>query len=216
MTGQERTTSPGNGCGMKAIRTIGAILIPIASLCLFCALMARIDSQEELRAVRAMDVVIGLMFAASFALAREPKPVPGRVTVGVALLIWLLASGPLLLWHEFQMYARSTAAEHGITRGRIVQAYQALIRYSQDCGEFPAETQGLKVLRENPGSMRWKGPYTPGERSLCDCWGRPLLYRLHTKRPVIWSCGKDGINGTSDDITVSEDAIVFESSGASD
>ena len=133
---QERMISPQRS-GMRALGTISDVMIPLAGLLYFLALMARIDSQEELSYTRVMDVVVGLMLAVSFALAREPKPVRRRVTLRVALVIWLLASGLLLLWHEFQMYARTSAAEYGITRGRIVQAYEALTRYSKDCGEFP-------------------------------------------------------------------------------
>ena len=201
---------------MKALRTIGALLIPLIGLLFFFALMARIDSHEELIHIRVMDVVIGLILAASFALAREPKPVPRRVTVSVALVIWLLASGLLLLWHEFQVYARTSAAEHGITVGRIVQAYEALARYSEDCGEFPSQTQGLSALLENPGRAQWEGPYTPDERAICDSWGRRLLYRLRDNRPVVWSCGKDGISGTPDDITVNEGGGIMKSHDALD
>lgn len=201
---------------MKALRTIGAILIPIAGLHFLLALMARIDSQEELSYIRVMDVVIGLMLAASFALAREPKPVRRRVTLSVALVIWLLASGLLLLWHEFQVYARTSAAEHGITVGRIVQAYEALARYSEDCGAFPSETLGLSALRENPGLAHWKGPYAPDEWAICDSWGRRLRYCLTDSGPVVWSCGKDGISGTRDDVTVNERGGAVESCEASE
>ncbi len=202
--------------GMKVLRTIAAILIPLAGLLYFFALMARIDSHEELICTRVMDVVIGLMLAASFALAREPKPVARRVTVYVALVIWLLASGLLLVWHEFQVYARTSAAEYGITRGRIVQTYEALRRYSEDCGAFPSEAAGLHALRENPRLAKWKGPYALDEWSLCDSWDRPLRYRLHAGRPLVWSCGKDGISGTPDDITVDEDGGVIESRDVSE
>jgi hypothetical protein len=209
--GGKRGRFPAKDRGMRALKTIGAILIPLAGLLFFLALMARIDSHEELIHIRVMDVVIGLMLAVSFALAREPKPVRRRVTVAVAFVTWLLASGLLLLWHEFQVYARTNAAEYGITRGRIVQTHEALTTYSKDCGEFPSATLGLNALRENPGLAKWKGPYTPDERSICDSWGRRLRYRLHGNRPVVWSCGKDGISGTRDDITVNEGGDAIQS-----
>ena len=201
---------------MRALTTIGAMLIPLAGLLFFFALMARIDSQEELSYIRVMDVVIGLMLAASFALAREPKPVRRRVTMSVALVIWLLASGLLLLWHELQVHLRTSAAAYGITRGRIVQTREALTTYSKDCGEFPSATLGLNALRENPGLAQWRGPYTPDEGSICDSWGRRLRYRLHDNRPVVWSCGKDGISGTRDDITVNEGGDAIKSHEKSD
>jgi len=87
---------------MKAIRTINAILGSVGVVLLFFAVMARIDSHEAHLGMRVMDVLIGLMLAACFVLAREAQHVRRMATIAVASLIWLAVSVPLLLLHEFQ------------------------------------------------------------------------------------------------------------------
>lgn len=187
---------------MKALKAIIAILIPIAVILFFFSLMARIDSHEEQTAIRVWDVVIGLMFAASFVLAPGAKAVRPRATVIVALVIWVMVSGLLVSWHEFQVYARTSAAEYGITRSRILQLYGALTAYARDCGSLPSETQGLDALCENPGLAQWKGPYFSDKEFIFDVWGHRLHYTSRNSKPVVWSCGKDGISGTKDDINM--------------
>jgi ubiquinone/menaquinone biosynthesis C-methylase UbiE len=187
---------------MKAASVIKAILIPLAGIMFFFGAMARIDSHEELIEYRVWDVVVGLMFAVSFVLAREVKPGRRRTTVVVAFVIWLLVSGVLVSWHEFQVYARTTGAEHAMTDYRIRETYKALTAYSTDCGSFPSDEKGLDALRENPGLTQWNGPYIPYDEPLTDAWGHRLQYALRDNKPVVWSCGKDGISGTEDDITM--------------
>ena len=187
---------------MKIVLVINAVLIPLAVILFFFGAMARIESHEELIVCRVWDVIVGLMFAASFVLAREVKPVPRGVTVAVALVIWLLVSGLLVSWHQFQVYARTTAAERVITYFRIRETYMALTAYCRDCGSFPSYEEGFDGLRENPGSAQWKGPYIPDKESLTDVWGHRLQYALRDNTPIVWSCGKDGISGNKDDINM--------------
>jgi len=187
---------------MKAASVIEAILIPLAGVLVLLATVARIDSHEELVGIRVLDVTIGLMLAVSFVLAREVKPVRRRTTVIVALVIWSVASGFLVWWHELQVYARTTGAERAMTDYRIRETYKALKAYSRDCGSFPSDEKGLDALRENPGLAQWKGPYIPYDEPLIDVWGHRLQYALRDNWPVVWSCGKDAISGTKDDINM--------------
>jgi general secretion pathway protein G len=195
---------------MKAASVIVAILLPLAGILFFLAAMARIESHEELLGTRVLDVVIGLMFAVSFVLAPEVKPVRRKVTVTVAFVIWLLVSGFLLSWHEFQVYTRFTAARNLQARHRIRECYESLTKYMRDCGSFPSDEQGLGALRVNPGLVQWKGPYIPDKEFLTDVWSHQLQYHLRNNEPVVWSCGKDTISGTKDDIKM--DYAIYESS----
>jgi hypothetical protein len=187
---------------MKIRRVIAAILLPLATLLFLMAVVARIDSHEAHRLMRAWDVVIGVLLAVCFLLAGRPKIARQWIRVVVAVFIWVLVSGLLMSCHEFQVYARALAPYYGITHNRIVHAYKAITEYRMDCGDFPSETQGLDVLCKNPGLTRWKGPYWPQGEPLCDGWRHRLCYALRGNNPVIWSCGRDGINGTKDDINV--------------
>jgi general secretion pathway protein G len=152
--------------------------------------------------MRVMDVLVGFTLAVSFALARETKPVRRQTTLVGASLIWLVLSGSLLLWHEFQVYARTTLATQAFTRHQISQTYDALTQFSRDCGSFPSEDQGLTALSVNPGLRQWKGPYISDKWMLEDVWHHPLRYSLREAMPLVWSCGPDGITGTKDDVVV--------------
>jgi hypothetical protein len=76
--------------------------------------MSRIDTYEDLAYMRGFDVFIGLMFATAFFLGRRSDPpttpTPRRLPTAVGvLLVWVLASGALLLWHEAQVRIRDVA-----------------------------------------------------------------------------------------------------------
>lgn len=187
---------------MKILSLGSAILTPLAVVLISLGALARIDSHDDLVAMRVMDVILGLMLAASFVMARESKQRRRWITVVGALAIWLLVSGSLLRWHDWQVHVRTSAANHYITLGRIAECYGALAKYADDCGSFPSEAQGLSALRENPGRVEWKGPYISDERSIHDAWGHQLRYTLHDNKPVVWSCGKNGIVGSKEDITL--------------
>jgi general secretion pathway protein G len=66
-----------------------------------------------------------------------------------------------------------------------------------DCGVYPAESQWLSALRENPGIAGWNGPYLHGARR--DPWGNAFRYSLTNDTYVILSAGPDGKFETSDD-----------------
>ena len=123
-------------------------------------------------------------------------------------MIWLIVSGSLLSWHAFQIYARTTLAKNAYTRHRIVETYDALIKFSRDCGSFPLENQGLNALLVNSGSGQWNGPYISDGRLLEDAWHGHPAYCLRDGIPLVWSRGADGVTGTEDDVTVAyEEAI---------
>jgi general secretion pathway protein G len=77
--------------------------------------------------------------------------------------------------------------------------------YKLDMGEYPEE---LSDLTEDPGGddeNKWGGPYVENPADLKDAWGRPLEYRQQSEVKGeeyydLWSNGKDGEEGTDDDI----------------
>lgn len=82
----------------------------------------------------------------------------------------------------------------------------SLLTYQKRVGHLPTTKQGLKALVERPAvpplPKRWKAMMkeVPSDR-----WGRAYRYiRLPDCDPgrfEIWSAGKDGIDGTEDDIS---------------
>lgn len=83
----------------------------------------------------------------------------------------------------------------------------ALELYELDNGNFPTTEQGLNALRvkvsSTPMPKNWNGPYLKREPK--DPWGNAYVYKSpgeHNSDDYdLSSKGKDGIEGTDDDVT---------------
>ncbi|MCM8831017.1 MAG: type II secretion system major pseudopilin GspG [Candidatus Omnitrophica bacterium] len=78
----------------------------------------------------------------------------------------------------------------------------ALKLYELDTGSFPTTSEGLNALLVKPPLVtNWKGPYL--EKKPIDPWGREYKYKSPGDHRVdydLYSLGKDGQEGTADDI----------------
>lgn len=74
----------------------------------------------------------------------------------------------------------------------------ALEAFREDCGRYPADTEGLQALAMPPDVPGWAGPYIDMLRP--DPWHRPYCYHVTNNIVVLCSAGPDGIEGTPDDI----------------
>ena len=94
--------------------------------------------------------------------------------------------------------ARSAAAEADI-RANIATALKL---YELDNGNFPGTEEGLNALLNKPGSAtNWNGPYL--EKKPIDPWAREYKYKSpgeHRPDYDLYSLGKDGQEGTADDV----------------
>jgi len=76
----------------------------------------------------------------------------------------------------------------------------ALDLYEMDLGNYP---ENLDYLRVSPGSESWRGPYI--KKKPIDPWGKPYIYKFPGEHNPdsydLFSAGKDGQQGTADDIT---------------
>jgi general secretion pathway protein G len=91
-----------------------------------------------------------------------------------------------------------------IAKIQISEFEFAIQPYAKDNGSFPTTERGLDALFHNlENSNSWQGPYL-GKAVPVDPWGRPYHYRnpgVHNPGSYdLWSNGKDGIEGTADDI----------------
>lgn len=80
----------------------------------------------------------------------------------------------------------------------------ALKVYELDNGSYPSTAEGLNALLSKSGNARnWNGPYL--DKKPLDPWGQEYKYEYPgTRRPNdydLYSIGKDGQSGTTDDIT---------------
>jgi len=118
----------------------------------------------------------------------------------VVVIIGILAAivGP-------NIAGRTEKARRKATAGQIVNFETAVKNYELDVGEFPSTSQGLKALFSKPPEIpdtAWDGPYLDKDIPL-DPWKRAYIYKSpgeHNKNFDIYSLGKDGQEGTEDDI----------------
>jgi general secretion pathway protein G len=90
--------------------------------------------------------------------------------------------------------------------------------YYLDMDKFPTSEQGIEALYRRPSDeeedSKWDGPYGDGDDAPLDPWGNEYQYEWPSTHgddtgdgesggreyPDIWSLGKDGEDGTDDDI----------------
>jgi general secretion pathway protein G len=117
----------------------------------------------------------------------------------IELMIVVIIIAALAAMVAPSLISRSDDAKEKIALGDIHSLDLALKLFRLDTGAFPTTEQGLDALLTATG----KGPYL--EKKPLDPWGRKYLYRCPgTHRPTtydIFSAGKDGKEGSNDDIT---------------
>jgi general secretion pathway protein G len=79
--------------------------------------------------------------------------------------------------------------------------------FKKDCGRYPTQSEGWKVLISPPaeGSLtNWRGPYIDAVEGPKDPWGHEYIYRIPSTHDTndydLFSMGPDGRNNTPDDI----------------
>jgi len=106
----------------------------------------------------------------------------------------------------------ATNAPKWVEQGRITKAKSdvsqldaAIRQYMVHCQDPPSQSDGLQALMTKPGGEhadRWQGPYLTREVPK-DGWGRDYQYKQpgrHNADFDVYSFGKDGKEGTEDDI----------------
>ncbi len=118
----------------------------------------------------------------------------------VLTIISVLAAGSIYLLKGNVDVAKETRVEGDIANiGTQLQLYEARNL------RLPTTEQGIKALVERPTTEplpeRWTQLLEEPPR---DPWGQPYMYRYpaqKSKKPYdLWSIGKDGQDGTEDDI----------------
>ncbi|MDF1824044.1 MAG: type II secretion system major pseudopilin GspG [Verrucomicrobiales bacterium] len=98
-------------------------------------------------------------------------------------------------------------AEEGRAKGDIAGLTASVIRYKTKGGLYPTTSQGLKALVVRPSDGPQPKSYKSllKEEALYDPWGNLYQYRypgkFNTDSYDIFSVGKDGKEGTEDDVS---------------
>jgi len=125
------------------------------------------------------------------------KAITGIILGGLAILVW-----PFLLIAAIAipnlMHARDVASEMK-ARAEIINISQSIEMYYVDYGVYPTAEQGLDVLLKDDQGHSYL------DKISNDPWGRPYHYRYpgnyNPESFDLWSDGRDGIEGTEDDLT---------------
>lgn len=74
----------------------------------------------------------------------------------------------------------------------------ALDRFKRDCGRYPATSEGLNALINNPGITNWPKSYVNLIRP--DPWRQRYIYRSTNDTYILLSSGPDKVENTADDV----------------
>jgi general secretion pathway protein G len=137
------------------------------------------------------------------------------VRKGFTLIEVLLVVGILALLAAFvvpSLMRSGDQAKEDLARaavGRTGPIANAIQKFRFDTGQYPEELADL-TSREVPEYLeidedKWKGPYIEDVNSLKDPWENEYQYvtpgEINEDSYDLWSNGKDGEEGTEDDLT---------------
>ena len=94
------------------LRIVGILLIPLAIVQAYFAMWFRLDSMSELRMIEQVDLALGFAFATIFVLLFAPDRFEGsrawRLTLAIAVIIWVCVTGSMI-WSHREMALSSMA-----------------------------------------------------------------------------------------------------------
>ncbi|MEM9478500.1 MAG: type II secretion system major pseudopilin GspG [Verrucomicrobiota bacterium] len=126
--------------------------------------------------------------------------------VGLVITFAIIGSAvAVLIGFGSQMFGTTGSPPEERTKLSIMRATVALRNYQLDNAKFPTQEQGLRALIEKPTLEpvpdRWKQYIDPLP---LDPFGQELKYVIPSQRSEaefdVYSVGKDGADGTDDDI----------------
>jgi general secretion pathway protein G len=120
----------------------------------------------------------------------------------IEIMLVVIILGILAAMVVPKLTGRSDEARRSVAKSDIESNLQlALDLYDADTGEYPSSLNDL--LTQPSGVTDWKGPYL--KKKPLDPWGREYVYKYpgeHNQNGYdLFSKGKDGVEGGSDDIS---------------
>jgi general secretion pathway protein G len=123
----------------------------------------------------------------------------------VELIVVIVVLGLLIGVVGPRVWSWLSRGQDVAVKSQISQLEAAIMTYATDMGHFPASEDGLRALVENTeGSEFWAGPYLSKNQVPLDPWNNEYVYVYpgnHGGEFDLFSRGKDGVEGTEDDIT---------------
>ena len=120
----------------------------------------------------------------------------------IEIMLVVIIIGILAAMVVPRLTGRSDEARRSVAKTDIESNLAlAIDLYEVDVGEYPSSLDDL--LRESSGAKNWKGPYL--KKRPVDPWGRSYVYKYPGEHNPdgydLFSTGKDGTEGSADDIT---------------
>ena len=130
------------------------------------------------------------------------------VHAGFTLLEMVIVLGIIAMIMGGAIFVMKGISDSGaitVVDGDFTSIDNALLMYKTTAGGYPSGQQGLKVLVERPASAR-RGRWTQIlEKVPKDPWNNEYIYKYpgskNSSRPELISLGKDGLEGTEDDMS---------------
>jgi len=129
---------------------------------------------------------------------------------GFTLLEILVVVGILALLAAFvvpSLIGTREDANIKLTKANIDGITNVMELFNLHMGRYPKELKELVDKPEDEADVeKWKGPYIDSLNKLKDAWGHEFKYlgnedaKANADRYDIWSVGKDGEDGSDDDI----------------
>ena len=123
----------------------------------------------------------------------------------IELLIVMIILGLLAALVAPKMFQKVGSSKQKAAKTQISMFGTALDAFRLDLGRYPTTDEGLDLLRKNPGSSSWDGPYLSKDLPL-DPWGRQYVYRFPGERGEyelysLVADGQEGGEGENADVT---------------
>ena len=99
-----------------------------------------------------------------------------------------------------RLFSNVDKARQTTAKAQISEFETVLDLFRLDVGRYPTGSEGLQVLRVDPGGIRnWDGPYL-GKQVPMDPWGNPYVYQHPGEHGDfdLLSLGSDGQQGGED------------------
>ena len=197
MTEQTPAQNP-CGCGCTGTDNPNAVKTSCAALwSLICGIAGIPLCLPALQAV--ILGIIGLVNIkkSNGALKGSGKAITGLILGGLAIIVWPIILIILAVAIPNLVSARGAVMEH-VAKAEIRNISTSIEMYYADCGSYPSAEQGLQILMNNEHGQKYLDELPN------DPWGRQYHYRYpgnnNSGSYDLWSDGKDGIEGTMDDI----------------
>ena len=116
----------------------------------------------------------------------------------IELLVVLVILGLLAGLVGPKMVSYLSRGKSDTAKLQVEQIAAAMDLYLLDVGSYPAESDGVEALVEQPAGVgNWRGPYPRKGETPIDPWGNPYHYRYDEEKGEfeLYSLGADNAEG---------------------